>query len=371
MSNPLRLAFRPFALLYEAIVQTRNQLFNRAVLRAWESPMPVVSVGNLSAGGTGKTPMVDWVVKYYLSIGFKPAIISRGYKRQSKGVQLVSDGNNVLLSSREAGDETAMLAWNNPDAIVVVASKRKQGVKLITKRFAQRLPSVIILDDAFQHRQIARSLDIVLVNAEEPFVEAAMLPEGRLREPKKNLLRADVVVLNKITDLEAATPSIKALEEMGRPLVKARLSTGELICFSGDATTLDEPATAHHLNAFAFAGIAKPESFVTSLQHEGVNVGATRFVRDHAPYSAKMLRAIRRQAEEQGLCLITTEKDYFRLLGQPELLSIITALPCYYLKIAPDIFDGKALLQEKLNAVVHYVPKPEPPKKIEEPYRRW
>ena len=176
MHNPFSLLLRPFALIYLSIVQLRNALFDRKLFKAWKSPIPVVSIGNLSAGGTGKTPLVDWVVKYYLSIGCKPAIVSRGYLRESKGVQLVSDGVRIMLSSREAGDETAMLAWNNPDAIVVVAEKRKDAVTYIASRFAKRLPGVIILDDAFQHRAIERDLNIAVINSAEPFRKAKMLP---------------------------------------------------------------------------------------------------------------------------------------------------------------------------------------------------
>ncbi len=217
MSNRLFILLRPFAFLYSLIVQLRNTLFKWGVFRTWKSPIPVVSIGNLSAGGTGKTPLVDWIVKYYLSIGCKPAIVSRGYLRESKGVQLVSDGQKILLGSRKAGDETAMLAWNNPEAIVVVANKRKKAVMEITRRFPQRGPSVIILDDAFQHRQIDRALNIAIINAAEPFVQAKMLPEGHLREPLKNLSRADLILLNKITDKEQANVIIKELGKNGSP----------------------------------------------------------------------------------------------------------------------------------------------------------
>ncbi len=138
MHNPLSILLRPFTLFYHFIVQLRNTLFDRHLFKTWKSPIPVVSIGNITAGGTGKTPLVDWIVKYYLSIGCKPAIISRGYRRESKGVQLVSDGQRVLLSSREAGDETAMLAWNNPDAIVIVAEKRKDACKISREAFCRK-----------------------------------------------------------------------------------------------------------------------------------------------------------------------------------------------------------------------------------------
>ncbi|MFZ4524106.1 MAG: tetraacyldisaccharide 4'-kinase [Chlorobium sp.] len=352
MHSQFSILLRPAALLYGSIVQFRNTLFDRLIFKSWRSPIPVVSIGNLSAGGTGKTPLVDWVVKYYLSIDCKPAIVSRGYLRESKGVQLVSDGQRILLSSKEAGDETAMLAWNNPDAIVVVAKKRADAVTYIAKHFAQRAPSVIILDDAFQHRQIDRSLNIAIINAEEPFLEAKMLPEGRLREPLKNLSRADLIVLNKITDQEKADAILEELEKNGRPIVKARLKIGELICFSGETSTSDDTLVAKNLNVLAFAGIASPESFLESLTKEGITIAAHRFFHDHEPYSVKKLRSVRREAEEKGLSLITTEKDYFRMLGRPELIRILATMPCYYLKIETDIFEGKENIQLMLKAVI-------------------
>ncbi len=326
----------------------RNTLFDRHFFKAWQSPIPVVSIGNLSVGGTGKTPLVDWVVKYYLSIGCTPAIVSRGYRRETKGVQLVSDGQNILLGSRESGDETAMLAWNNPNAMVMVAEKRKDAITYIVKRFAKRLPSVIILDDAFQHRQIHRELNIALINASEPFFNAKMLPEGRLREPLKNLKRANLIVLNKISDPQKADTIEKKLDQTGKPVIKARLKTAELVCVSGAFTTSEEARSMKEINAFAFAGISSPESFIESLKQEGVNIAAHRFFNDHAPYSVKKLQAIRKEAEAKGLSLITTEKDYFRMLGHPELIRIITARPCYYLKVETDIFEGKERLQQML-----------------------
>ena len=352
MHNPFSIVLRPFALIYLSIVQLRNSMFDRQLFRSWKSPLPVVSIGNLSAGGTGKTPLVDWVVKYYLSIGCKPAIVSRGYLRQSKGVQLVSDGQKIMLGSREAGDETAMLAWNNPDAIVVVAEKRKDAVAYITRHFAKRLPGVIILDDAFQHRAIERELNIAIINSEEPFTKAKMLPEGRLREPLKNLSRADLIILNKITDEERAGIIMKELEKTGRPVVKARIKNGELICFSGTFASSDEAPLPQHLNVLAFAGIASPESFLESLQKEGVHIAAHRFFRDHEAYSAKKLKAVSLEAEKKELSLVTTEKDYFRMLDRPELIRIITSRPCYYLKIETDIFEGKERVHSLLKAAI-------------------
>jgi tetraacyldisaccharide 4'-kinase len=352
MHNQLSILLRPAALLYHGIVQLRNTLFDQHLFRTWRSPLPVVAIGNLTAGGTGKTPLVDWIVKYYLSIGCKPAIISRGYRRESKGVKLVSDGRKVLLGSKESGDETAMLAWNNPEAIVIVANKRKEAVKYLMKHFAEKMPSVIILDDAFQHRQIQREFNIAIINASEPFFNAKMLPEGRMREPMKNLSRADLIVLNKISDPETAKAIEKELEQTGKPLIKARVTNAELVCFSGAFISSEEALSMTTINALAFAGISSPESFLESLKTERVHIAAHRFFYDHEPYTAKKLHTIQKEAETKGLSLITTEKDYFRMLGRPELIRIITTRPCYYLKIKTDIFEGKERLQAMLRKAV-------------------
>ena len=134
--------------------------------------------------------------------------------------------------------------------------------------------------------------------------------------------------------------------------MKARVKNGELICFSGTCASSDEAPLPKTLSALAFAGIASPENFLDSLKTEGVNVAAYRFFRDHEPLSAKKLQAVRREAEQKGLSLITTEKDYFRMLGHPELIRIISSRPCYYLKIETDIFEGKEILHSMLNAVI-------------------
>lgn len=341
---------RPAALLYGAVTATRNALFNRGLLHSWHAPLPVVSIGNITAGGTGKTPLVDWIVKYYLSIGERPAIVSRGYRRESKGVRLVSDGRQVLLGSREAGDEVAMLAGNNPEAIVVVAEKRQAGVEFILERFSAEPPSVVILDDAFQHRQISRDLDIVVVNAREPLFDNHLLPEGRLRETLSGLRRADAFLLGKVGDEAAAEARAARLRLLNKPVFKARLCIGELTGFAGrGAGNATEPENGKWL---AFAGIASPESFLETLEKKGIAIGGQRFFGDHEPYSADTLRALATEAQQHGFGLVTTEKDWFRLRGRPEMNAIPQELPCRYLKVETDIYEGSAQLQAMLRDVV-------------------
>ncbi|NTW63144.1 MAG: tetraacyldisaccharide 4'-kinase [Chlorobiaceae bacterium] len=344
---------QPASLLYKNIIQLRNTLFDHKIFRTWQSPFPVVSIGNISAGGTGKTPLVDWIAKYYLSLGYKPAIVSRGYGRNTKGVQLVSDGKTVFMKSNACGDETAMLAWNNREAIVVVAEKRKDAFTFIISRFAEAMPDVIILDDAFQHRQIGRNLDIVVINEKEPYFKAEMIPKGRLREPLINLARADLLVLSKITGSTTTAAIAKDLEQTGKPLIKARTAAGNLVCLSGMFNTAKENSSPSGIKALAFAGIGSPQSFLDTLREQGITIVAHRFFRDHESYTEKTIAALQLEADKKELTLVTTEKDYFRLLGQPELKEILKTLSCCYMKIQPEFTEGKELLKTMLNAVIN------------------
>ncbi|MDT9546153.1 MAG: tetraacyldisaccharide 4'-kinase [Chlorobium sp.] len=334
--HPLSILLRPLGILYGLIADIRNALFDRGLFTPWRAPCPVVSIGNITAGGTGKTPMVDWTTKYFLSLGCRVAIISRGYGRNTKGVRLVSDGRHLLMNAREAGDETTMLAANNPEAIVVVAEKRREGARFIQKTFENFPPHVIILDDAFQHRQMARDLDIVIINASEPFFKARMLPEGRLREPLRNLARADIILLGKITDPDEADAIEQALTATNLPVLRTRVQTLGL---------QPAPDAAPPLPALAFAGIAAPEEFLASLRKTGAEVRAHRFFRDHQPFTSEMVRSLIREAQEKGLCLVTTEKDWFRLLGDPQLKELMEKAGCRYLKIETRLPEGDEKLR--------------------------
>lgn len=344
---------RPAGLLWGVVMSVRNLLYDHHIFASWKSPLPVVSVGNITAGGTGKTPIVSWIAQFYHASGYRTAIISRGYGRSTKGVQLVSDGQNILLGSREAGDETAMLAARNPTSIVIVAELRRAGVEFLMQRFADRLPEVIILDDAFQHRKIGRDLDIVVINAGEPFSGAAMLPEGRLREPLKGVRRADLFILGKITDEQAAEAIAAKLAETGKPVIKSRIVPEMLVPIADTATTETTILPmAGKTKVFAFAGIGSPSGFVQSLRQMGLEVAAERFFRDHAPYRPGTLQKIVAESRQKLLLPVTTEKDFFRLRDDPRLLEILTEIPCAWLKIEPDLYKGEDTIASCLLSLV-------------------
>ncbi|MGB8247076.1 MAG: tetraacyldisaccharide 4'-kinase [Chlorobium sp.] len=348
MSEGPNFLHKTAALLYRVVTGLRNSAFERGVLKTWHAPLPVVSIGNITAGGTGKTPLADWIIGYYRSIGETPALLSRGYGRSSKGVLLVADTRRILCGSREAGDEPLMLAAKNPGTITVVAEKRKEGVEFILKRFKGQLPSVIILDDAFQHRQIARDLDIVVINAAEAYFDARMLPEGRLREPLANIRRAGLLVLSKINDRKTADAIALDLKKTGIPVVEARTAADELVAF-GTAAAAENTSG---MRALAFAGIGAPGGFLLSLRERGIEVDSHRFFRDHEPYSKEKLIPMLLEAEQRSLSLVTTEKDYYRLLGEHEIMAMLSVRPCYYLKIRTEFIEGKETLETMLKAAI-------------------
>jgi len=331
------------AALYTTIVRVRNLLFDLGIRKSAKTALPVVSVGNITAGGTGKTPLVDLIAKYYAARGVRTAILSRGYGRKTRGARLVSDGGTVLLGSREAGDETAMLAHRNPGTPVVVAEKRTEGMALIAERLAEHPPDVVILDDGFQHRQLCRTLDIVVINALRNLFDERMLPAGRLREPLDNLRRADLLVLGKLERTDRAAALAEKISRYGKPLVRTGIENGKPVLFAGpDPGRIPE-------NVVALAGIGEPESFVRSLERTGLRTVERAFFADHADFPAAAMKRLAQDAAEKGLAIVTTEKDYFRLLGNPELADILSRAPCYYLPVNTVVYEGKELLERMLD----------------------
>lgn len=349
MPHSATILLRPAGALYGMIMTVRNALYDRGILSQWRSPVPVVSVGNITTGGTGKTPLVDWIVRFYHASSTSTAIISRGYGRRTKGVQLVSDGQRLLLGSRDAGDETVMLAARNPRSIVIVAENRTEGVQFLMNEFDGRLPGVIILDDAFQHRRIARDMDIVSVNASEPQELEAMLPEGRLREPLLGLQRADLIILGKITDETRAQSLLHKLRSYGKPVLRSRIRVGKLMMVN---EITGNNRNSQSLKTLAFAGIGAPAGFLHSLAEAGVTVSGTRFFRDHEPYTEAAIRSIVAESKRQNLVPVTTEKDWCRIADDPRLARMLGDAGCRYLTIEPEFIDCADILKSKLLSIL-------------------
>jgi tetraacyldisaccharide 4'-kinase len=301
----------PLGLIYGIIGLLRVFFYRQGLLPVYRASVPTVSVGNLASGGTGKTPIVDSLVRFCLGRGIRVAVVSRGYGGTGvTGVGVVCDGEGPLLDPAVCGDEPYLLARRNPRALILVARKRALGVALAVERLGAEL---IILDDGFQHLGVARDLDIVLLDACAPFGNGWPLPAGLLREFPAALSRGNLFIL---TRTAAALPS----PDLPGPRLHARHRlSAEAVSLGGERRTL---ATLQGHKGVAFAGIADPEAFFAGLRGEGLKLLHTLSFADHAGYGSEELRTIGEAALGADY-LITTEKDGVKLAGN------FFAVPCY------------------------------------------
>ena len=293
--------------LYGAVIQWRNRRYDQGRVPVYRAPVPVISVGNLSTGGTGKTPMAEALLRRLQAAGWaRPAYLSRGYGRRSQGYRLVQAGRDT---AREVGDEALQVAAGFPQLPVAVCADRAEGIRRLTQEAGAQL---IVLDDAFQHRRVARDLDLVLLDATRLPGQDRLLPAGRLREPVSSLARASLLVVNKIATPEQIPALEAALAGYGRPLAFATLAPWTLQGPEGP-----QPVTALAGQAvWLFAGIGNPDFFAQQVRSLGAQVVGQRFFRDHQPYRPAQLARLARAAAAQGAWLLTTEKDWYRLQGQ-------------------------------------------------------
>src|SRR5204863_7627471 len=192
---------------YRGLLGAREWLYARGVLTSCGLDCPVIAVGNITVGGTGKTPAVELVVRTVLDLGHRPGVLSRGYGRRSKGVQVVADAASIRLDAEEAGDEPFLLARRLPGVPVVVGSNRYDSARLAVQRFGV---TAVVLDDAFQHRTLKKDLEIVMARARNPWGNGALLPAGPLREPLAALRRAHLVVATGAQRPEEAAAVVSA-----------------------------------------------------------------------------------------------------------------------------------------------------------------
>jgi tetraacyldisaccharide 4'-kinase len=303
------------ALLYGAAVSVRNALYDAGRLRAHRLPCTVISLGNLTVGGTGKTPLTSFIAGMLRESGYRVGVASRGYRRLgARGSLLVSDGRSILAEPRVAGDEPYLIARDNPSILVGVGADRVAVARLL---LAAGAPEVIVLDDAFQHRRIARDLDLLLVDGRDPWGNGKMLPCGPLREPLSAIARADALVL---TRSEGRTPpSLSlALERYNRDaaLIHCRLDPGSFVRSDGESIGT---ASLKGFSAYAFSGIARPDHFEEDLRKLGIRLVGTRRFPDHHRYSRGDLDDLATVARTKAAeALLTTEKDLVRIEREPQ-----------------------------------------------------
>lgn len=334
-------ALRAAAALHALATRARAAAYDRGLLVAKKLPVPCISVGNLSVGGTGKTPLVAWLVDELIALGERPAVVSRGYGGSARGPERVTTAGG-FEAARRFGDEPTLLAARRPEVPVVVGRDRHAAGLLAVRSWGA---TVVVADDAFQHRRLAREVDIVVIDASRGLGNGYQLPAGPLRESPASLARAGFVVFNRV----GAAPDLEGLRRTIASLApRAALAAADLV-FAGwrDARTgavVELPAGSV---VYAFSGIANPGSFHRTLENLGMSVKGGEVFRDHHYYSAGELAHLQRVAAASGaVAAVTTAKDAVRIPGWS------AAVPLYRAEVKLTMIRGHEILGETLKSVV-------------------
>jgi tetraacyldisaccharide 4'-kinase len=329
--SPMSSTLFAMSLLYGAAQKLRAGCYQKNILQPLKLPCKVISIGNITVGGTGKTPMTVYVAQKLQQAGAGVAVISRGYKGGAeKDGGVVSDGKNLLMNSQQAGDEPYLIASRLNNLPVIVGKNRFEAGRLALSKFQ---PDVIVLDDGFQHLKLQRDLNIVLLDHDHPFGNGHLLPRGILREPLTALTRATACILTRSPNEPNAAASVN-IEEIRAQLPKIPIFTSSHVPYtysikSGDQKPFEEISDFHapddmgpikHKKVFGFSGIARNDDFQRTVKNLGFDPRGFLGFSDHHQYTRDDLEGIIRTAGQAGAdCLITTEKDHVRIAHQKPL----------------------------------------------------
>lgn len=318
----LRKLLFPFAVLYGIITSIRNFLYNQSVLKSYSFPIPIIVVGNLSVGGTGKTPQIEYLIRL-LQESYKVAVLSRGYKRKSEGFVLADQSTSPEI----LGDEPFQIYQKFPQIQVAVEADRKNGIERLLE--LNEKPEVILLDDAFQHRRVKAGLYILLTSYNDLYCDDFILPMGNLRESRNEAKRADIIVVTKCPDVMSRdeAENIKSKLDVNKKVYFSTITYDDFVYSKDNTLPVDEIKLQEKL---LLAGIAKPDLFFDYLRQPNDEV--FNFP-DHHHFTEKDIKNIENKTKNQ--LIITTEKDYVRLNNHALQSSI------YYLPIKSKfLFDG-------------------------------
>ena len=299
----------PLALPYSLILQLRGALYQAGIFRTRRLPVPVISIGNITVGGTGKTPVTAYIAQSLISKGVKVAVLSRGYGGSMEGRSaVVSDGQTIRLKADECGDEPFLLASTIPGLMVIIGANRYEAGEVAIKELS---PDIFLLDDGFQHLALHRDLNILLLDYTRPFGNGWTLPAGLLREPRSSTRRADLII-------QTRSPE-KAASKIAVPDKTTCLARHQLIdVYPLNGGTSQEFSNLANLKIIAFAGIAEPDVFFNGLKAEGLNIVSSIAFSDHARYSNNQLEEIASLIQTSDADFaITTEKDGVKLTHLP------------------------------------------------------
>ncbi|MGC9337190.1 MAG: tetraacyldisaccharide 4'-kinase [Candidatus Cloacimonadia bacterium] len=314
----------PFALLFSSVVRQRRLVYSKGLISSYKAKTPIISIGNLSVGGTGKTPFTIFLARYLQKKGYSVAVSHRGYRgKYEHETKLISDKNSLLPSASEAGDEPMLLARNLPGIPVIVGKNRAKAIQYLENSFS---PDIIILDDSFQHLSVYHDFNFVLFNAQNPFGNGFLLPAGTLREPLSALRFADCIVFSNCDqDYEPPTQ----VKKHGKPIIKSKYTLKEFVAYHNGVTT--STSFFYNKRVALLSGIGNPCSFEYSIRECGINFVEHYRFPDHYNYVFSTdIQPIIEESKERGIeMLITTEKDFVKMGKIPP-----TDIPIYYAKLS-------------------------------------
>jgi tetraacyldisaccharide 4'-kinase len=344
----------PFSMLYGAIVNARALLYEKGFFKSHDLGAPTISVGNITVGGTGKTPLVAFAAEVLAEKGEKVCILTRGYKRENESERvLVSDGEKILVDAAQAGDEPSELARKLLGKAAVLAdADRAEAGKWARENLGT---TAFVLDDAFQHRKVKRDLDIVCVDATNPFGNRKLMPAGILREPLRNLRRADAIVITR-ANLVDKKQIADLKTEISKYTPKAKIfisenKTADLIDLKEfhaktQSSQRERKLTAHHLSLtvnLPFCALGNPDAFFEQLRREGFDLVSAKTFPDHYFYTQKDIIELEKTAGQMGAQnLLTTAKDAVKLRD------LKFNSPCFVVE-SQMIFDDEEGLRDLIN----------------------
>ena len=308
MNKFILILLAPLGIVYRFIIWARNLFYDIGVFHSKELPCKVVSIGNLSLGGTGKTPAVIALSKYLKKQAVSVAVLSRGYGRKTKKTVLVTDGNEIQSDWRSVGDEAFLIAHSLKSIPVVVDNNRVRGGNYLIKNYN---PDIIILDDAFQHRRIKRDIEIVLLNCIETLENHRLIPFGNLREPLGQLKRADIIILSK-TNLGDFPENIHIEQFSNGALHKAYIEA-ETFLLDKDQTKIPSH-NYHNKKCVLVTGVGSPSGVLKTAHKIDLTIATHLRFRDHHVYNENDCKKINKAIIEKKCdYILTTEKDMIKL----------------------------------------------------------
>jgi len=330
----------PFALIYGFVIRMRNMLFDIRVLPSVSFPVPVICVGNIAVGGTGKTPITEYLVALLLQKQYRIATLSRGYKRQTQGFRMVTTASTAT----EAGDEACQIKKKFPQITVAVDANRRRGIRRLLALPTDQRPDVILLDDAMQHRYVAPSLTIMLTEYDNLFYQDRLLPAGSLRESARAVSRADIIVVTKCTGVLKPI-DLRIIDKNMSLMANQRLYFSKIKYLEIEAmfpSTSSPDNIDEHKHVLLIAGIAHPHGFIDRIKSVAHNVEVCTFADHHAFDIAdiRKIDAVFRTMPVGRRLIICTEKDAMRLRTL-DFLPDEWKSCLYYLPISVQFLNGR------------------------------